>query len=103
MKERKGSFLIELRYKLKTTGVKFQLLRCQLLRCQLLRCQLLRCQLLRCEFTFCCLVGQEGGISELFELTRFSHHTPLVLAYAEINACLGHSEKRERSEYIAGK
>ena len=88
MKERKGSFLIELRYKLKTTGVKFQLL---------------RCQLLRCEFTFCCLVGQEGGISELFELTRFSHHTPLVLAYAEINACLGHSEKRERSEYIAGK
>ena len=93
MKERKGSFLIELRYKLKTTGVKFQLL----------RCQLLRCQLLRCEFTFCCLVGQEGGISELFELTRFSHHTPLVLAYAEINACLGHSEKRERSEYIAGK
>ena len=74
MKERKGSFLIELRYKLKTTGVKFQLL----------RCQLLRCQLLRCEFTFCCLVGQEDGISELFESTRFRHHTPLVLAYAEI-------------------
>ena len=88
MKERKGSFLIELRYKLKTTGVKFQLL---------------RCQLLRCEFTFCCLVGEEGGISELFEFTRFSHHTPLVLAYAEINASLGHSVKRGHSEHIAGK
>ena len=93
MSERKGSFLIEPRYNLKTAGVKFQLL----------RCQLLRCQLLRCEFTFCCLVGQEDGISEFLKLTRFSHHSPLVLAYTEINACLGHSAKRGHSEHIAGK